>query len=438
MARALLMRCVMKNLARIVQSLLLSTALCLSGAACAPEALDAAEVADLPLGEQLEADKADGTWGAALTCKPVPNLPRLANPELTISLNGLTVRLRDRTSGFDKVFPVGVGAIDTKSTSSTYGESLSYFPIRTTGKNTFTITPSTIQPCKTWWTDKATGQKTPVFAGLPFMAFYGGYALHGPIDNYRAPNGGNLRRGFVSHGCIRMESADILELYARTRGARSIAVRVQREPERESTGQRVDAPSRWVGAECTKDSDCNFTGGFCKPNRIGGRDFCTMRCEGSCADRAGAPTTSCVADPDDVSRGFCTLRTGGQMPDCRALDHFVPRSVTRFRSTTRVNVCMPGSPGWIGDRCRANADCRSGLRCAGAAQDPGVCTQTCTRACPDAPGFPMTTCVSEPTGGAACARRCTASSNASECAANQQCVSRARPGNTAATVCAAR
>ena len=32
------------------------------------------------------------------------------------------------------------------------------------------------------------------FAGLPFLSFYGNYAIHGPIDNYRAPNGGNLRR----------------------------------------------------------------------------------------------------------------------------------------------------------------------------------------------------------------------------------------------------
>ena len=449
MARSLLMRRVMKTTVRLGFALVVATTFSLASTACVTETPDSADSVDLPLGERLDADKADGTWGAALTCKPIPSLPTLANPEITVSLNGLTLRLRDRTTGFDKVFPVGVGAVDAKSTSSTYGESLSYYPIQATGKNAFVITPASIQPCKTWWTDSATGQKSPVFAGLPFMAFYGGYGLHGPIDNFRAANGGNLRRGFVSHGCIRMESTDILEVYARTRGARSIPVRVQREPEREPSGQRVDVTSRWVGAECGKDSDCGFTGSLapggaridplCKANRLGGRGFCTLRCEGACPDRVGAPSTFCATDPDDATRGFCTLRTGGQLPDCRALDHFVARTVSRFRNTTvRASVCMPGSPGWIGDRCLGASDCRAGLRCSGAAQDPGVCTQACTRACPDAPGFPSTTCANQPAGGSACARRCTTASNASECAANQECVSRSRPGNTAATVCSPR
>src|SRR6267142_560995 len=90
---------------------------------------------DLPVGDQLAADeKADGTWGAALTCK-----------------------------------------------------------------HEFAITPSTIQPCKFWWTDPETGKKQPVFAGLPFLSWYGNFAIHGPIDNFRAANGGSLRRGYVSH-----------------------------------------------------------------------------------------------------------------------------------------------------------------------------------------------------------------------------------------------
>lgn len=59
-----------------------------------------------------------------------------------------------------------------------------------------------------------------------------------PIDNYRAPSGGNLRRGYVSHGCIRMEAAGVLEVYARIRGVGSVPVHVQRAPERE--GERVD------------------------------------------------------------------------------------------------------------------------------------------------------------------------------------------------------
>ncbi len=165
---------------------------------------------DLPLGDRLPDDirpDISSQWGSALTCKVAPVLPSLVAPRITVSLNGLTLHLVDTATGFDKVFPVGVGTIDDTSTDADYGESQSYAPLLG-GKQDYAITPSSIQPCKTWWTDPDTGAQSPVFAGLPFMSWDGAYAIHGPIDNYTAPNGGNLRRGFVSHGCIRMEAAD--------------------------------------------------------------------------------------------------------------------------------------------------------------------------------------------------------------------------------------
>jgi len=55
--------------------------------------------------------KADGNWGAALTCKELPNLPPLTQPKITLSIDGLTLRLTDAASGYDKVFPVGPGQI---------------------------------------------------------------------------------------------------------------------------------------------------------------------------------------------------------------------------------------------------------------------------------------------------------------------------------------
>lgn len=433
------------RLVRPLVALCLSLGLCLV-AACAPAGTEEAVAAastegDLPIGERLDADKADGQWGAALTCKPVPNLPRLTNPELVVSLYGLSVRLIDRTTGFEKVFAAGVGAIESKATESTFGDSRTAFPLIATGKSDFVIPAAAIQPCKTWWTDPETGAKSPVFAGLPFMPFYGGYALHGPIDNFRAPNGGSLRRGFVSHGCVRMESADILEIYARVRGVAKLPVRVQREPDRRADGRRVDVASPWVGTECQKDSDCGFAGGFCKANRYSGRAFCTTRCSGGCADRAGAPTTFCAADPDAPGSGMCVLRRGGAWPDCRALDAFVPVNAPRQGGTAaRADVCLPGSQGWVGDRCLAAADCKSGTRCAMAAGAAfGVCTQACTAACADQPTRPTTFCAVEPrlaaTGGA-CARTCTPASNAPECAAGTTCVQRSRPGSTrSAFVC---
>ena len=384
-------------------------------------AADPAGDGELPLGELSPEDaKADGLWGSALTCKPVPSLPPLKNPRITLSLHGLTLHLTD-DSGFDKVFPIGPGAIDTKEASLTYGESLSLYPLLATGKSDFAITPSTIQPCKTWWTDAETGEKKPVFAGLPFLSWSGNYAIHGPIDNYRIPSGGNLRRGFVSHGCIRMEAADVLELYARIKGVPRTPVHVQREPERDAMGRRLEVPSRWLGAECRLDGDCNFPGGFCKLNRLAGRGFCATRCTSTCADRAGYPTSLCVADPDDAQKGLCVSRTAAQLPDCRTLDHFVAVQQTRFKQpAVKAQVCLPGPPGWIAERCFVAGDCKSGNSCSGAAGDtPGFCTQPCARFCPDAPGTTATFCAAAPT--ASCLRSCDPNQRGAECPAGFAC-----------------
>jgi hypothetical protein len=406
-------------------------ALCLVLASCAsPPASN--EPADLPIGDQLPDDKADGNWGAALTCKTLPtDLPTLPQPRIVVSLEGETVHLIDDTVGFDKVFPAGVGALDNELGSNSYGESLSYGPIAATGKNDFQLVTANIQPCKTWWTDPDTGAKSPVFAGLPFMPFFGGYALHGPIDNFRAANGGSLRRGMVSHGCIRMEAADVGEVYARIRGVSSVPVHLQREPERLDDGTRSDVPARWVGAECVSDGDCNFTGGFCKQNAYSGRGFCTMPCTATCADKTGYTGTFCVADPDDATHGICVNKVSPQNPQCRAYDHFVAVTQKRFKQTLSAQVCMPGSPGWVGDRCLVTSDCKYGTTCS-----DGVCTESCARYCSDEPGWATTFCAADPTLGNTCLRTCTPASNAPECPAGFSCESRNRPGTTTSrTVC---
>ncbi len=395
----------------------------------ADDTTDETAADDLGVGELGEADqKADGNWGAALTCKTVPNLPPLARPEIIVSLDGLTLHLIDRSSGFDKVFPVGVGAMDKDPNSLTYGDSLSHYPIAAYAKNDFVIKPSTIQPCKTWWTDPDTGQKLPVFAGLPFLSWSGSYGIHGPIDNYRAANGGNLRRGYVSHGCVRMAGADVLELYARIKGVASVPVHVQREAERTATA-RVDLPSRWIGAECTLDTDCNYSGGFCKPNPWSGRGFCSARCTSTCADRAGQPTTFCVADP--AGGGMCVARMTAVNDACRPYDHLVAQARGRASNpAVTATVCVPGSRGWVGDRCLADGDCTSGTAC-----KSGLCTIACDRYCADQPGYADTFCAREATlgSGGSCVRTCTPASNASECPASTACVARARNGQPTVT-----
>jgi hypothetical protein len=392
-------------------------------AACAAPVENAPGSADLPLGDVADELKDDGTgWGAALTCKPIPSLPQLVNPRITVSIQGLTLHLVD-DAGFDKVFPIGPGEIETDEGQADYGESKTYAPLLG-GQQDYTITPAGETACKTWWTDPDTGAKSPVFAGLPFLSWNGAYGIHGPIDGFRAANGGALRRGFVSHGCVRMEAADIAEVYARIKGVASVPVHVQREPERLADGTRVDVDPRWIGSECSADEDCDFAGGYCAHNAWSDRGFCSVRCTRSCADKAGYPTTFCVADPDDSTQGMCVPKAVKQDYQCRPFDHFVARTATRFHGTTSATVCVPGSPGWVGDRCLADGDCQNGTSCQG-----GICAEACTRYCADEPGWASTFCAAD----GLCERQCTPSSNASECAADTTCVATTRHGDASTT-----
>jgi hypothetical protein len=381
---------------------------------------------DLPLGD-LSADdaKADGDWGYALQCKPIPVLAPLTAPRITVSIDGLTLHLSDAPSGYDRVFPIGPGQIDLTQTDSEYRESLSYEPLIRTGNSDFAITPSSSTPCKTWWTDPDTGEQLPVFAGLPFMSWYGNYAIHGPIDNYRAANGGALRRGYVSHGCIRMQAADVLEVYARVRGAASVPVHVQRAPERAADGTTIDVPAKWIGSPCQTDGECAFADGFCASNPLDGRGFCSAHCDGLCADRAGYPTTFCVTNPASTTQGMCVPRAQSVDFECRPYDQFAVQSAARFAQPDVIaDACVPHSPGWIGDHCLADADCRLGTTCFGATGSaPGICSMACTALCPDQPGWATTFCAQVPalsTDGV-CVRSCTPSSNGAECPGDMAC-----------------
>ena len=395
---------------------------------------------DLPLGDVSGDDlKADGGWGHATECKPIPSLPALVSPRIVVSLQGLTLHLSDPATGYDKVFPIGPGAIDTTAGSATSGESLSYYPLLGNKTGDFQLRPPTNTACKVWWTDPETQESLPVFAGLPFMSWSGSYGIHGPIDNYRAANGGSLRRGFVSHGCLRMEAADVLEVYARIHTLASVPVHVQREAERDADGERVDVPSPWLGSECQVDTDCSFAGGLCHHNAYSERGFCTARCTKYCSDQPGVPQSFCIADPDAAGKGMCVLKETSINLGCRPYDHFEPQPRARLNQpSVTASVCVPGSPGWIGDHCFTHDDCQAGNDCRGASSGlPGICTQTCSQYCPDQAGFPATFCVNAPeVGGPSCLRQCTPSSNGAECPAGFSCASRTRNGgSTVKSVC---
>jgi hypothetical protein len=394
---------------------------------------------DQPLGDDpILDDKADGGsdgWGSALDCKTVPVLPQLVNAHITLSIDGQTAHLTG--DGYDKVFPVGNGTIITDMTDPNYGESNSYPPIAG-GKHDFAITPSSIQECKTWWTDPDTGAQSPVFAGLPFLSWDGDYAMHGPVDNYTAPNGGTLRRGYVSHGCFRMEAADILEVYGRIKGIASVPVHVQREAERRADGTRVDVPNVWVGAACTADADCTYAGGYCAQNAYAQHGFCSAHCTQYCDDRADLPTTFCVADPSNANEGMCVPKAIDTNYECRPYDAMKLAAATpRYNQpSVTADVCVPGSPGWVGDHCFADSDCGNGTTCLGASGTaPGICSETCTKYCPDEVGFADTFCAEAPAlaNGGTCLRQCTPSDNGAECPVDMTCTDEPRLGEPGTT-----
>lgn len=350
---------------------------------------NAEPVDELGVGElDDEGVKADG-WGAALDCKPIPNVPVLNQPEIVISLDGLTLHLRDKAGTYDRVFAIGPGAIDSKGKS--------YTPVSTglptgtffTGRDTREV-PDTgwgyYYPCRIWWTDTETGTKKPVFAGLPFIRLEGppsaAYAIHGPVDAFSRTDGGLLRRGYVSHGCVRMASKDIVEVYARIRGKARTPVRVQQDVERDTFGRAVDLQERWLGAECTADSDCNYDGGLCRATGYG-RSVCTKKCAGSCPDRQGYNTSRCVSD--GAGGGMCVLSGDKVNNSCKGMVGRVQKTVSTFGRSPNVNVnaCVFGTRGLLGDPCRAPTECGASGICepSGLQSGPGFCSTSCATTC---------------------------------------------------------
>jgi hypothetical protein len=316
---------------------------------CGPSERPGDDETDLPLGDGVDL-KADGDWGPYATqCKAIPTRPALVSPRITVSISGLTLHLYDDATGFSRVYPIGVGAINHAAGELTADRSLSLFPVLATKSTSFTIKTSKVDPCKVWWTDPETKQKAPVFAGLPFLPWYGSYGIHGPITEYQQQNGGKLQRGYVSHGCIRMEAADVAELWAYVRKVSQVPVTVQAELERASSGLAVDLPQRWILSECTTNADCNYSGGVCLPRPGSTRGFCSAACNGLCNyDKYGYPVTFCVP-PASVGRavgtttGFCTNKSSDFDDSCRRYDGFRSASnEPRFsQPSVKSTVCLP-------------------------------------------------------------------------------------------------
>lgn len=374
---------------RFLLPLLAATAVACGGAGVEPDPANPDEpVADLDLGEVDDLGIKEDGWGAALDCKPVPDLPALRDPEIIISLDGLTLHLRDRAGGYDRVFPVGVGTVDPSGKSLTPASTALRTGTFFTGTDTREVPDAGwgwYYPCRIWWMDSETRTRKPVFAGLPFIRLQGppssAYAIHGPVDAFARPDGGVLRRGYVSHGCVRMASADIVEVYARIRGKSRTPVRVQREVERDAFTRALDVPARWIGQECERDGDCSYDGGVCRRNPYG-HGFCTKACARSCPDRQGYNVTRCVSDGE--GGGMCVPSADKTNNLCRGLHGRVARSQRLLGRSISATVCVPGTSGAIGEPCLASAECGTRGICqpSGLAEGPGFCSSACTSTCP--------------------------------------------------------
>ena len=130
---------------------------------------------------------------------------------------------------------------------------------------------------------------------------------------------------------------------------------------------------------------------------------------------------------------MCVAKLQSENYECRPYDQMTAATRSRFNQpAVTASVCGPGSRGWIGDHCFADADCGNGTSCRGATTTvPGTCSEACTQYCPDEPGYADTFCAAVPafgTGGS-CVRQCSPAANGAECPSDMTCTQMARNGS---------
>lgn len=117
----------------------------------------------------------------------------------------------------ERLFLKHLGHLFTKDNSKKgfIGYLTFVYPIAATTAGPFDQPKESIYDLKTaesmearWWSDKWQDE----FGGFPFLLLeWSGVAFHGPISNYSPLDVWFLRRDYVSHGCHRMDSSDVIE-----------------------------------------------------------------------------------------------------------------------------------------------------------------------------------------------------------------------------------
>lgn len=331
---------------------------------------------EVPIGETNEPGetKEDGFWhngeeDFSEICKEIPYVEPLEDPEITISIDGRSLHLVDRAGDYDAVFPLGLGRIGSS------GESLT--PISTNRRDELFYARADESPiedastsdrrrwawnysCRIWsgkkYNNPASGnaEYRSYFAGLPFIRLEGTsravYGLHGPIDNYWRENGGELYRGYVSGGCVRMDPDDLVEVFGRIAGHKT-PTRIQTEIEFDDDGLSVD-PQRFMNSGCQQDSDCLAEGAVCADHPDGSGGFCTKPCQqqSDCPimenDIVGSigVWSFCIDDNEGVTEGpgYCVIEGNAKTNNnCRSYPgSFVRKSLSVVDDDSRTySVC---------------------------------------------------------------------------------------------------
>lgn len=325
-------------------------------------------------------------------------LPPLEDPRIVVSLAGFTVELIDEATGFHKVYPTGVGALGRSGRSFTpVGE--------------FTTNPDASDT----WFWYARRYRPTYFDGLPFMRITARnsrgaqtYGFHGPITE-------TLQRGYVSHGCMRMQGPDIVELFWIMRQHPGAKVSIQAEKRFTEDGELIDVtPPELDPVAAWRETACaeSETG---KGEIIEAGDFTgQLLCDGVSKYRvtvgqgdkvqvsvtSRAPLTVRASQGDAIEEatgakddGYYHASASLRVAEDGEAIIEVEGDPSRYDLT--VDVVPFGSPepadGWVGDSCEASLQCGD-MTCL-TDLPGGLCTEACERFCPDRAGAAGTFCV---------------------------------------------
>ncbi|HUU01428.1 MAG TPA: extensin family protein [Myxococcota bacterium] len=105
----------------------------------------------------------------------------------------------------------------------------------------------------------------------------------------------------------------------------------------------------WIGAACSADGDCDYSGGFCLlPEEGFPHGYCSQLCRHICPDRKGAlySPTFCIEDPTYGRTGICAAQCNLHLLKTGCRPGYICTSLQRIGESIVRMVCLPdrGTP----------------------------------------------------------------------------------------------